>query len=141
VSKPSFPDRSKTRGRAPLTDDLRDTLRRYTAAALLGVFPVITTLTLADVTSGWAMLIAVAALILAPFARWGFDLCETVAPRPDVHTQPVTGADLIGEVSTARISLPDHELALAGAVGVYRIGRHSLAGQTAATRAIPQVQA
>jgi hypothetical protein len=131
VSKPSFPLRSKTRHRTPPT---RDDLRRLAAAGLLGAAGVVTALTLADVMSGWALLIAVTALIAAPLTRWGFGLCETVAPLP-----PITGADLIAEVSTARIALPDHELALAGAVGVYRIGRHSLAGQTANTAAFPQV--
>ena len=141
MSIPMFPDRTRSRRRAPVVDV--DVVRRYTAAALLGVAAVVTALVLAGLVPAAWLLVAVWALILAPLTRWGFGLLETVAPLPDVHT-PVTGAALLTEVSTARMSLPDHELALAGAVGVYRVGVHSLralAESDAPTTAIPQVQA
>lgn len=140
----SFPDRLRSRRRAPITDAGRDTVRRLFAALLAGVAAIITTLVLADALSGWALLIAAGALLALPGTLYGWGLLETVAPLPDVYTPPVTGADLLAEVSTARISLPGHELALAGAVGVYRVGVHSvraLAESEVATTAVPQVRA
>lgn len=136
---PSFPSRLRSRRRAPVTDAQRAARSRavrhafggallalaVTAVAMLWDIPVAAVLVS-------ALLVTAAFVVVDP----GDGLLATSAPQP-----PVTGADLIAEVSTMRISLPGHELALAGAVGVYRIGRHSLAGQTADTRAIPQVTA
>lgn len=119
----SFPDRSRTCRRAPITPDVA-TLRRVSAAALLAVAALVTALVLADVASGWALLVAAAALVLAPLTRWGFGLLETVAPLPDVHTPhvPPAAGDLV---------------ALAVAVGVTR---HVLVeGDDTPTTAIPQV--
>jgi len=144
VSKPSFPDRARRRRRTPLTPQMRAhrarALRHAAGGALLAL-ALVALVVLHDVPIAALLtsltLVTIALVVVDP----GKHLLATIAPLPDVHTQPVTGGDLLAEVSTARISLPDHELALAGAVGVYRIGRHSLAGQTAAARAIPQVQA
>jgi hypothetical protein len=82
-----------------------------------------------------ALLLTVAVVVADP----GNHLLATAAPQP-----PITGADLVTCVSTARISLPEHELAVAGAVGVYRVGAHSLravAESDTDTTAIPAVRA
>lgn len=142
MSIPMFPDRTRSRRRAPVVDV--DVVRRYTAAALLGVAAVVTVLVLTGLVPAALLLVAVWALILAPLTRWGFGLLETVAPLPDVHT-PVTGAALVAESPTLRVAasrpLPDDATALARPVGVYR-GRHALVpASDTPTTAIPQVQA
>lgn len=142
MSQPSFPPRLRSR-RAPITTAQRDSLRHATGGALLAV-AVSLAAALRDVPTAALLASLTVALFALVVVDPGKHLLATVAPLPDVHTPPVTGADLVTCMSTARISLPAHELALAGAVGVYRVGAHSVravAEADTATTAIPQVQA
>ena len=146
--KPSFPSRARTRHRTPLTPaqraSRRRTLQRVTGGALCALaavalvvlwpYPPLPVLVA-------TLLVAVAVVVSDPDSP----LLATVAPLPDVHTQPVataTGPIEVVHVMPARRSArperyDDPLLATAQDAGVY-VPRHACHTPTSV---IPAVRA